>query len=116
MALSSILLGAIAQLVLKGALLQWNARQADVATAIQPMAAALIGLLVYATGTLFWWKAVSRASISYLYPLSASSYALVALGGHFFFREEILPARWIGIGVICLGVSLLAFSKLRGPR
>jgi multidrug transporter EmrE-like cation transporter len=54
---------------------------------------------------------VARASISYLYPLSASSYVLVAMGGHFMFNEQIQPSRWLGIGVITLGVGLLAFAS-----
>lgn len=117
LAVVSILLGAIAQLMLKCALLLWSGRRADARFdegIVAPLAGMLFGLAVYAIGTLFWLKAVARASISYLYPLSAGSYALVALGGHFLFGESIQVGRWTGIGVITLGVSLLAFSNLRG--
>lgn len=117
LAVVSTLLGAIAQLTLKGALLMWSARSADLRfepTVVAPLAGVLFGLVVYAVGTLFWLKAVARASISYLYPLSACSYALIALGGRFFFGENIPAGRWTGIGVITLGVALLAFSNLRG--
>ena len=114
LALASILLGAIAQLLLKDALLHWDGRHSNPSGLVRPLAGVMLGLLVYATGTVFWWRAVSRASISYLYPLTASSYALVAFGGRLFFGEMISPGRWMGIGVICMGVALLAFSQMRG--
>ena len=112
--MASILLGAVAQLLLKGAIVQWNARHGAPSGLLRPLAGVILGLVVYATGTLFWWRAVSRASISYLYPLSACSYALVAFGGRVFFGELISPGRWMGIGVICVGVALLALSQSRG--
>src|SRR5215469_5107018 len=77
LALVSILLGATAQIILKEALLQWRAEGTKLRldlTVMQPLAGALLGLFVYAAGTLFWCKAVSRASISYHYPLSAIGY------------------------------------------
>jgi drug/metabolite transporter (DMT)-like permease len=112
----SIVLGATAQLILKGALLMWNAHSVHSRPAwdiLEPAVGVLFGLGVYATGTLFWWKAVSRASISYLYPLSAASYGLVALGGRYFLAESIQMGRWVGIGVITLGVAMMALSNMR---
>lgn len=119
LAVASILLGAIAQLTMKGALLLWGAHHGKPEFALsmaRPAAGVLLGLLIYATGTLFWLKAVARASISYLYPLSAASYALVAVGGHFLFGERIEAGRWIGIAVITLGVALLALKNLGGSE
>ena len=72
------------------------------------------GLAIYADRDLFWVRAVSRASISYLYPLSASSYALVALGGHLLFGEVMPPWRWFGIVVMSVGVAMLAVGGERG--
>lgn len=119
LASASILLGAVAQLTMKGALLFWNAHRGAPEfawSAARPAAGVLLGLLIYAAGTLFWLKAVARASISYLYPLSAGSYALVAVGGHFLFGEHVDAGRWMGIAVITLGVALLALSNVRGSE
>ena len=70
----------------------------------------LAGLSIYGAGTLLWIYAVSRRHISFLYPLTALTYALVAVGGRFFFGEAISTGRWAGIGVVVLGVALLQFS------
>lgn len=113
-ALLAIALGAVGQLIVKGALLVLAARHADpriMTRLIEPGLGVFAGLSVYGIGTLFWLKAVSRAAISYLYPLSAGSYALVAIGGQWLFGETIHAGRWIGIAVITLGVAMLAGSQ-----
>ena len=112
--LVSVALGVAGQLMLKAALLLLGPHA--VATAIErdprlECAAGIgLGLCIYAAGTWFWIKAVSRAPISYLYPLSAGSYALVAVCGHALFGEIVHPWRWAGIAVITLGVALMAAS------
>ncbi len=119
LAVISILLGAAGQLVVKEGLLRLSANHAAPGMAARlawPAAVVLLGLSVYAVGTWFWLKAVSRAAISYLYPLSAGSYAVVALGGQFFFGESIGSGRWLGIAVITLGVALMTFTSNRSKE
>lgn len=72
--------------------------------------AAIAGLAIYGTGTLLWIYAVSQRSISFLYPLTALTYVMVALGGKFLFAENISSERWLGIGVVVLGVAMLHLS------
>jgi drug/metabolite transporter (DMT)-like permease len=113
-ALASILLGAIGQLIIKAALLALAANHGGPHPALhgmRPGFGVLAGLVVYGAGTLFWLKAVARAAISYLYPLSAFSYAVVAVGGKVLFGENIQTGRWVGIAVIMLGVAMLAGSQ-----
>src|SRR5580658_2804874 len=112
--LASVALGAAGQLLLKASLLLiakppiliMQAGRAQVACAVGILA----GLCIYAIGTAFWVRAVSRATISYLYPLSAGSYAVVALGGHVLFGEVMPPWRWLGIAVMSVGVAMLAIG------
>jgi drug/metabolite transporter (DMT)-like permease len=120
LAVISVVFGAIGQLIVKAALLFWNgvsvngsASHGMVARAFMGM---VLGLVVYAGGTWFWVKAVARASISSLYPISACRFVAIAMGGRFLFIEEIQPARWAGIGVITLGVAMLSVSNLRGSE
>lgn len=80
---------------------------------LQPAVAG--GLAIYGLGTMFWISAVSRRDISFLYPITALNYALVCVGGKFFFGEFISAGRWLGIGVVVLGVALLQLS-VRGER
>ncbi|HEY6349384.1 MAG TPA: EamA family transporter [Candidatus Angelobacter sp.] len=75
---------------------------------LQP--AAMTGLLIYGVGTLLWIYAVSQRNISFLYPLTALTYVIVALGGKFIFGEMISPQRWLGIGVVMLGVAMMQLS------
>ena len=70
----------------------------------------VLGLGIYATGTVLWIHAVSQRHISFLYPLTALNYAIVALGGRFLFAEAISAKRWLGIGVVVLGVAMLQLS------
>jgi drug/metabolite transporter (DMT)-like permease len=65
------------------------------------------GLLIYGIGTALWVFAVSKREISYLFPLSALNYVVVALGGKWLFGESILATRWIGILVVVGGVWLM---------
>lgn len=120
LALISVLFGATGQLIVKAALLVWNSvtvsPPAHDGIPLKASAGVLLGLLVYAAGTWFWVKAVARASISLLYPISACSYIVVATGGRYLFKEDIQPARWAGIAVITLGVAMLSISNLRGSE
>jgi drug/metabolite transporter (DMT)-like permease len=120
LAVISVVFGAIGQLIVKASLLFWNGVSVNASASHGMVAKAFIGvvlgLVVYAGGTWFWVKAVARASISSLYPISACSFVAIAMGGRFLFKEDIQPARWAGIGVITLGVAMLSVSNLRGSE
>ena len=120
LALISVAFGAIGQLIVKAALLLGNGIPAGAPAGdgllFKAFTGVALGLLVYAAGTWFWVKAVARASISLLYPISACSYIVVAIGARFLFKEDIQPARWAGIVVITLGVAMLSVSNLRGSE
>ena len=75
---------------------------------LQP--AAMSGLMIYGIGTLLWIYAVSQRHISFLYPLTALTYVIVALGGKFIFGEVISSQRWLGRAVVVIGVGLLQVS------
>ena len=49
---------------------------------------------------------LSRADLSFVLPVTASAYVLIAIFGHFFLRDHISWERWLGIVVITLGVIL----------
>ena len=69
------------------------------------------GLGIYGVGTLLWIFAVSRKQISFLYPITALNYAIVALGGQLLFQESVSPARWLGIAIVIAGVMLMQWSS-----
>jgi drug/metabolite transporter (DMT)-like permease len=59
---------------------------------------------------LAWMQAASKVEISYIYPFMAVSYILVALFSIWMFHENVTLLRWVGIGVVCLGVFLVSRS------
>jgi drug/metabolite transporter (DMT)-like permease len=69
--------------------------------AVTMMAAAFFSLL----GMLATEKA------SFVFPSTALSYCVAALGGKFFLKENVSPQRWLGVAVICGGVLLVILSK-----
>ena len=56
---------------------------------------------------------LSWADYSFVQPASATSYAVVALLGHFALKESITPTRWIGVLVICSGVLVVGNTHPR---
>lgn len=50
---------------------------------------------------------LSWADLSYVSPASAIGYALVAVMSYLFLGEQVPPARWMGIALICVGVALV---------
>lgn len=70
----------------------------------------LMGLSIYGLGTVMWVFAVSRRTISYLYPITAMNYAVVAIGGKLLFGESISTGRWLGIVTVIIGVALMQWS------
>jgi uncharacterized membrane protein len=51
---------------------------------------------------------LSWADLSYVLPVTSVGYVLAALAGYWFLGEQISVARWMGIGLIAGGVSLVA--------
>ena len=49
---------------------------------------------------------LSRADLSFVLPVIATSFVLIAIIGHFAMNERVSGIRWIGILVICIGVLL----------
>lgn len=67
---------------------------------------ALIGIVILAVWMLSDLALLSRADLSFVLPVTASAYVLVAIGGHFFLHDHISWLRWIGILLITGGVIL----------
>jgi uncharacterized membrane protein len=51
---------------------------------------------------------LSWADLSYVLPVTAMGYVLVALTARIFLHEQISPSRWTGIALIVAGVALVS--------
>jgi len=53
---------------------------------------------------------LSWEAVSLVVPAMALSYVTGALGGKYFLGEQITPRRWLGIGLVSVGVALVALG------
>jgi multidrug transporter EmrE-like cation transporter len=68
----------------------------------------LFGLFCYGLGFMVWLIVLSKAEVSYAYPLISLGYVLTAVLAWMLFGEALNENRLVGIIVICLGVFLIA--------
>ncbi|MDX2245501.1 MAG: EamA family transporter [Bacteroidia bacterium] len=70
----------------------------------------LAGLFLNGVAAVFWLLALSDLELSYVFPFLSLNYILVPLGAWIFYQEKLSFHRKAGIGIICLGIFLIAFS------
>lgn len=67
----------------------------------------IIGLVLYAAATVLFLIALRQGNLSILYPIIATSYIWVALFSVYFLHESFSLAKWLGVGLIVLGVIFI---------
>jgi drug/metabolite transporter (DMT)-like permease len=70
-----------------------------------------IGVTMMAMGFFALLGMLSVANVSFVFPATALSYAVGALGGKIFLGEKVTPQRWLGVLIVCLGVALVFIGK-----
>jgi len=115
--LAGVLLNAIAQLLLKagaGSLANVELRASNV-TAIASRLVfnvpIIAGLGCYALSVVVWILALARVEVSVAYPMLSLGYVVNALAAWWLFNESLSGARIAGIGIILVGVWLVARSS-----
>ena len=116
--LGGVLLNAVAQLLLKAGALSAGQISLSAGTpALWRTAAGLAqrpdilgGLACYAISVVVWIVALSRVEVSIAYPMLSIGYVVNALLASWLFGEDVNTQRWLGIGVIVIGVVLVARS------
>ena len=114
--LIGVLLNAAAQLLLKAGtnavgrfeFAASNLVPVGVRLATEPHIAAGIGC--YVVSVVVWVMALSRVEVSIAYPMLSIGYVVNAVAAYYFLGEAVSPLRLLGIGVIVLGVFLVARS------
>jgi drug/metabolite transporter (DMT)-like permease len=53
---------------------------------------------------------LSFENVSFVVPVTALSYAAGAVGAAIFLREKINTQRWVGVAIVCVGVTLVWLS------
>jgi multidrug transporter EmrE-like cation transporter len=113
--ISGVLLNACAQLLLKAGtnalggaihltMSNWFETFIKVATQLPILG----GLACYGVSLVVWIIGLSRTDVTIAYPMLSLGYVVSAIGAWMFLGEVIPPQRLVAIGVIMLGVVLLA--------
>jgi multidrug transporter EmrE-like cation transporter len=68
------------------------------------------GLVCYAISVVVWIVALTRVEVSVAYPMLSIGYVVNAFAAWALFNEQVTPMRLLGIGVIILGVWIVAKS------
>jgi drug/metabolite transporter (DMT)-like permease len=53
---------------------------------------------------------LSFENVSFVVPVTALSYAAGAVGAAIFLRERINTQRWVGVAIVCVGVTMVWLS------
>jgi drug/metabolite transporter (DMT)-like permease len=69
-----------------------------------------VGVTMMALGFFSLLTILSFRDVSFVVPVSALSYAAGAFGAKGFLGERISGNRWIGIAVVCVGVTIVWWS------
>jgi len=103
--LTGVLLNAGAQLLLKAGT---NARPLGLSLAIEPHI--LAGLACYVVSVVVWVIGLSRVPVSIAYPMLSIGYVVNAIAAYYLLGEAVTPMRFAGIGIIIVGVFIVARS------
>jgi drug/metabolite transporter (DMT)-like permease len=70
-----------------------------------------VGIALMSVGFFSLLAILSFRQVSFVVPVSALSYAAGAFGAKLFLGERISRNRWIGIAVVCLGVTIVWWTR-----
>jgi multidrug transporter EmrE-like cation transporter len=103
--LVGVLLNAAGQLLLKAGT---NAMPLGLKLAVEPHI--LGGLVCYVVSVVVWVIALSKVPVSIAYPMLSIGYVVNAFAAWYLFGEALTPMKLTGIGIIVLGVFIVARS------
>jgi len=114
--LTGVLLNAVAQLALKASVSDTGIISLDLQSLFSSagsLASNLwlwLGLFCYAISVVVWILALSRVDVSIAYPMLSIGYIVNAFAAWHLFDEPLSVGKLAGIGIIVLGVYILARS------
>ena len=114
--MDSVLLNATAQLLLKagtnvlGVLSLTRETWLDTLIKMATQGYFALGIACYGISVFVWILGLSRVPVSIAYPLLSVGYVVNAIAAYYLFGEAVTATRWLGIGFIIVGVTLVARS------
>ena len=114
--MAGVLLNAAAQLLLKagtnvlGVLSLTRETWPDTLLKMATQGYFALGIACYGISVFVWILGLSRVPVSIAYPLLSVGYVVNAVAAYYLFGEAVTATRWLGIGFIIVGVTLVARS------
>jgi drug/metabolite transporter (DMT)-like permease len=97
-----------------GSAANWAPREVfSILIRILSSASIWMGIASLLTFFVAYMLVLTWADYSYVQPASSFSYAVVATLSYFLLGEVVSPLRWLGIGVICVGVFIVGHTHPR---
>ena len=59
---------------------------------------------------------LSRADVSFVWPLSGLSFLFTTVAARFLLKEEVVPLRWFGVVLIVAGAMVIAYTEKARER
>ena len=112
--LVSVMLNAAAQLLLKAAMDrvgEFAFNVSNIFPIVKQLATnpfIIMGGFTYIASIAVWLLVLSRAEVSYAYPMISLGYIVTAIAAYFFMGESLSVERILGILIIIAGVYLVA--------
>ena len=114
--LTGVLLNAVAQLALKASVSDTGIISLDMQSLLSSAGSLAsniwlwLGLFCYAISVVVWILALSRVDVSIAYPMLSIGYIVNAVAAWHLFDEPMNMGKVVGIGIIIVGVYILARS------
>lgn len=114
--LTGVLLNAVAQLALKASVSDTGIINLDMHSLLSSAGSLAtnlwlwLGLICYAISVVVWILALSRVDVSIAYPMLSIGYIVNAVAAWHLFDEPMNLGKVAGIGIIIVGVYILARS------
>jgi len=114
--LTGVLLNAVAQLALKASVSDTGIISLDMQSLLSSAGSLAtnlwlwLGLICYAISVVVWILALSRVDVSIAYPMLSIGYIVNAVAAWHLFDEPMNIGKVAGIGIIIVGVYILARS------
>jgi multidrug transporter EmrE-like cation transporter len=113
--LSSVVLSALAQVLLKFGVSSASVRRSlDTGSPIERLLAfslspgVIAGLALYGVGALLWLNVLARTEVSQAYPFFGLGFVITAALGYLIFHDALGPARLAGTVLVIAGICLIA--------
>jgi multidrug transporter EmrE-like cation transporter len=114
--MTGVLLNAVAQLALKASVSDTGIIGLDMQSLMSSAGSLVtnlwlwVGLICYGISVVVWILALSRVDVSIAYPMLSIGYIVNAVAASHLFNEPLGIGKVVGIGIIIVGVYVLARS------